>query len=70
MNAPTRTNYGQDDPAADAVVRETVAVANEVGVSAAQIALAWLRARPSPIIPIVGAVRAMIYGGTRDRIQA
>jgi aryl-alcohol dehydrogenase-like predicted oxidoreductase len=114
MNAPTRTNYGQDDPAADAVVRETVAVANEVGVSAAQIALAWLRARPSPIIPIVGArkltqlednlrslnvvlsseqlerldrisaaplgfpqnyymhdaVRTMIYGGMRDRIQA
>jgi hypothetical protein len=52
---PTRTNYGQDDPAADVVVRETVAVANEVSVSSAQIALAWLRARPSPIIPIVGA---------------
>jgi aryl-alcohol dehydrogenase-like predicted oxidoreductase len=114
MNAPTRTDYGQADPAADAVVRETVAVANEVGVSAAQIALAWLRARPSPIVPIVGArkltqlqdnlhslnvvlsseqlerlnrisavplgfpqnyymhdaVRAMIYGGMRDRIHA
>ena len=83
-------------------------------MSAAQIALAWLRARPSPIIPIVGArkltqlednlhslnvvlspeqlerldristvplgfpqnyykhdaVRAMLYGGLRERIHA
>jgi aryl-alcohol dehydrogenase-like predicted oxidoreductase len=114
MNAPTRTDYGQDEPAADAVVRETVAVANEAGVSAAQIALAWLRTRPTPVIPIIGArkltqlkdnlrslnvvlsseqlerldrisaaplgfpqnyyehdaVRAMIYGGVRDRIRA
>jgi aryl-alcohol dehydrogenase-like predicted oxidoreductase len=114
MNGPARTNYGQDDRATDAVVREAVAVGNELGVSAAQIALAWLRTRPSQIIPIVGArkltqlednlrslnvvlssdqrerldrisavplgfpqnyylhdaVRAMIYGGLRDRIQA
>lgn len=114
MNAPERTNYGQDDRATDAVVREAVAVGNELGVSAAQIALAWLRTRPLQIIPIVGArkltqlednlrslnvvlssdqrerldrisavplgfpqnyylhdaVRAMIYGGLRDRIQA
>jgi aryl-alcohol dehydrogenase-like predicted oxidoreductase len=55
MNSTTRPDFGQDDPAADAVVRETVAVANELGVSAAQIALAWLRTRPLPIIPIVGA---------------
>lgn len=41
----------------DAVVREVVEVAREVGRSPAQVALAWLRQRPIPIIPIVGARR-------------
>ena len=40
---------------ADAVVKEVVAVAKECGRSPAQIALAWLRQRPHPTIPIIGA---------------
>ena len=36
-------------------VREVVAVAKEIGVSAAQVALAWLRNRSVPVIPIIGA---------------
>ena len=36
-------------------VREVVAVAKEIGVSAAQVALAWLRYRSVPVIPIIGA---------------
>lgn len=122
MNSPMMKGFGADDPASDAVVREaadvvvreTVAVAKELGVSAAQVALAWLRTRPAAVIPIVGAskltqfednlrslnvmlsseqrerldrvsavplgfphdyykrdsVRAIVYGGMRDRIHA
>ena len=36
-------------------VREVVAIAKEMGVSAAQVALAWLRHRSVPVIPIIGA---------------
>ena len=36
-------------------MRQTIALANELGVSAAQVALAWLRTRPGKVIPIVGA---------------
>jgi len=39
------------------VVREVVAIAKEMGVSAAQIALAWLRHRSVPVIPIIGATQ-------------
>jgi aryl-alcohol dehydrogenase-like predicted oxidoreductase len=38
-----------------ATVREVVAVAKELGVSAAQVSLAWLRYRSVPVIPIIGA---------------
>jgi aryl-alcohol dehydrogenase-like predicted oxidoreductase len=47
-------------PAADrteAVVGAVQAVARECGRSPAQVALAWLRHRPVPVIPIVGARR-------------
>src|SRR5262245_22295614 len=37
------------------IVREVVAVARDCGHSAAQVALAWLRQRRQPIIPIIGA---------------
>lgn len=39
----------------EAVVREVRAVAEEAGRSPAQVALAWLRHRPTPVIPIIGA---------------
>jgi aryl-alcohol dehydrogenase-like predicted oxidoreductase len=50
----------QHMPAADRTapaVEAVQAVAREVGRSPAQVALAWLRQRPIPIIPIVGARR-------------
>jgi len=97
-----------------AIVHETIAVGKELGVSAAQVALAWLRYRPVPVIPIIGArklaqvednlrsldvalsaehlqrldkassvslgfphdfmaldpVKAIVFGGLRDRIKA
>jgi aryl-alcohol dehydrogenase-like predicted oxidoreductase len=36
-------------------VREVVAIAKELGASPAQVALAWLRHRSVPVIPIIGA---------------
>ena len=42
---------------ATAIAREVQAVARECGRSPAQVALAWLRQRPVPVIPIIGARR-------------
>jgi len=39
----------------EAIAREVVAVARECGHSPAQVALAWLRQRSAPVIPIIGA---------------
>jgi aryl-alcohol dehydrogenase-like predicted oxidoreductase len=39
----------------DGIVREVLAVAAECGRTPAQVALAWLRQRPRPTIPIIGA---------------
>ena len=36
------------------IAKEVVSVANELGVSASQVALAWLRYRDQPMIPIIG----------------
>jgi aryl-alcohol dehydrogenase-like predicted oxidoreductase len=43
------------DEAGQRTIKEVVALAKELGVSPAQVALAWLRHRPVPVIPIVGA---------------
>jgi aryl-alcohol dehydrogenase-like predicted oxidoreductase len=43
------------DEAGLRTVREVVAMAKELGVTAAQVALAWLRHRSVPVIPIIGA---------------
>jgi aryl-alcohol dehydrogenase-like predicted oxidoreductase len=55
MTTPMMQAFHGDSGSGDTVVRETVAVARELGVSAAQVALAWLRTRPAAVIPIVGA---------------
>lgn len=46
---------GRKDPTC--IVAEVAEIAREVGRSPAQVALAWLRQRPVPVIPIVGARR-------------
>ena len=45
----------KSDARKEAVVREVMAVAREVGHAPAQVALAWLRQRATPVIPIIGA---------------
>ncbi len=47
------------DPSEDeyAVIDAVAAVAGELGASPATVSLAWLRARPGTVVPIVGARR-------------
>jgi len=114
MHSEMMKGFGTVEESTHATVREIVAVGEELGVSAAQVALAWLRTRPVPVIPIIGArklaqiednirsldvkfsseqlqrldkisavsmgfphdfmalepVRAIVFGGMRDRIKA
>lgn len=106
--------FGGVPESSHAAVREIVAIGKELGVPAAQVALAWLRYRSVPVIPIIGArklaqiednirsldmtlsaeqlqrldhasavslgfphdflaldpVKAVVFGGLRDRIKA
>ena len=43
-----------DQTRSERIAREVVEVAKELGVSASQVALAWLRYRDQPVIPIIG----------------
>jgi aryl-alcohol dehydrogenase-like predicted oxidoreductase len=55
MHSEMMKGFGTVEESTHATVREVVAVGKELGVSAAQVALAWLRTRPVPVIPIIGA---------------
>ncbi len=57
LDSEMMKNFGPDAAKTDPIVREVVKVADEIGRSPAQVALAWLHHRPMPIIPIVGARR-------------
>ena len=52
---PMLQEFMKSDARKEAVVREVMAVAREVGHAPAQVALAWLRQRATPVIPIIGA---------------
>jgi aryl-alcohol dehydrogenase-like predicted oxidoreductase len=55
FDTPEMAQFLASGARADAIAREVQAVARECGWSAAQVALAWLRQQPVPIIPIIGA---------------
>jgi aryl-alcohol dehydrogenase-like predicted oxidoreductase len=57
MNSEMAKEFSRSDERTRAVVRAVLAVAHDVGRSPAQVALAWLRQRPTPVIPIIGARR-------------
>jgi aryl-alcohol dehydrogenase-like predicted oxidoreductase len=57
LNNEMMRSFQRASERATAVVKEVLAVARENGRSPAQVALAWLRQRPVPVIPIVGARR-------------
>ena len=52
---PSVKEFMKSDARKEAIAREVVAVARECGHSPAQVALAWLRQRATPVIPIIGA---------------
>ena len=55
QNDPGFKQFMASDARKEAIVREVVASARECGHSPAQVALAWLRQRSAPVIPIIGA---------------
>jgi aryl-alcohol dehydrogenase-like predicted oxidoreductase len=55
MNSEMMKGFLPEKERADRVVAAVKTVADQVGRSMAQVALAWLRYRPVPIIPIIGA---------------
>jgi len=55
QNDPGMKQFMASDARKEAIAREVVAVARECGHSSAQIALAWIRQRSTPVIPIIGA---------------
>ena len=52
-DAPRR--YDGVGPRANAIAREVIAVADELGATPAQVAIAWVRAQPWHTVPIMGA---------------
>ena len=47
--------YESGGPKTNAMAREVIAVAEEVGATPAQVAIAWVRSQPWHLVPIVGA---------------
>jgi aryl-alcohol dehydrogenase-like predicted oxidoreductase len=47
--------YETGGPTTNALAREVIAVAEETGATPAQVAIAWVRAQPWHLVPIVGA---------------
>jgi aryl-alcohol dehydrogenase-like predicted oxidoreductase len=55
MNSDMMKDFMPEQQRADRVVTAIKAVSDQTGRSMAQVALAWLRYRPVPVIPIIGA---------------
>ena len=55
MSGEMMKNFMPEQQRTDRVVRAVKTVSDETGHSMAQVALAWLRYRPVPVIPIIGA---------------
>ncbi len=55
MNSDMLKDFMPEQKRAERVVAAVKSVSDETGRSMAQVALAWLRYRPVPVIPIIGA---------------
>jgi aryl-alcohol dehydrogenase-like predicted oxidoreductase len=55
MSTDMMKNFMPEQQRTDRVVTAVKAVSDQTGHSMAQVALAWLRYRPVPVIPIIGA---------------
>ena len=66
MNSDMMKEYMPEQQRADRVVAAVKTVSDEIGRSMAQVALAWLRYRPVPVIPIIGARKLSVAGQSRE----
>jgi aryl-alcohol dehydrogenase-like predicted oxidoreductase len=57
MNSDMLKDFMPEPRRAERIVAAVKRVSDETGRSMAQVALAWLRYRPLPVIPIIGARR-------------
>jgi aryl-alcohol dehydrogenase-like predicted oxidoreductase len=55
MSSDMLKGFMPEQQRTDRVVAAVKTVSDEIGRSMAQVALAWLRYRPVPVIPIIGA---------------
>ncbi len=55
MSSDTMKQFLPEKQRTDRIVAAVKTVSDEIGRSMAQVALAWLRYRPMPVIPIIGA---------------
>jgi aryl-alcohol dehydrogenase-like predicted oxidoreductase len=55
MNSDMLKGFMPEQQRTDRIVAAVKTVSDEIGHSMAQVALAWLRYRPVPVIPIIGA---------------
>jgi aryl-alcohol dehydrogenase-like predicted oxidoreductase len=55
MSSDMMKGFMPERPQTDRIVAAVKGVADEIGRGMAQVALAWLRYRPVPVIPIIGA---------------
>ena len=55
LSSDMMKDFRPEQQRADRVVAAVKSVSDEIGRSMAQVALAWLRYRPVPVIPIIGA---------------
>jgi aryl-alcohol dehydrogenase-like predicted oxidoreductase len=55
MNNDMLKEFVPERQRTDRIIAAVKTVSDEVGRSMAQVALAWLRYRPAPVIPIIGA---------------
>src|ERR1700730_13431384 len=55
MSGDMMKEFLPEQQRAERIVSAVKTVSDEVGRSMAQVALAWLRYRPVPVIPIIGA---------------
>ena len=62
MSSDAMKQFLPEQQRTDRIVAAVRTVSDEVGRSMAQVALAWLRYRPVPVIPIIGAKAFSVAG--------
>jgi aryl-alcohol dehydrogenase-like predicted oxidoreductase len=69
MNNEMMKDFMPEQQRTDRIVAAVKAVSDETGRGMAQVALAWLRYRPVPVIPIIGARKPFSAAGQSCELQ-